>query len=139
MQTERRRIDRTLFELIAGIVFWGILCQLIGIWIVRDKLGYSIGLWIGAILAVGAGTHMWWGLDRALNHSQEAAQKQLTKYNVIRYLFIVAVLAVVMISEIGNPLSAFLALMGLKVAAYIQPITHRICSAFYKEDMSEKT
>ncbi|WMC94122.1 hypothetical protein [Kineothrix sp. MB12-C1] len=138
MQRERKKIDRTLLELIVGIVFWGLLCQMTGIWFVADKLNYSIGIWLGTAVAAGAGAHMWWGLDRALNYSQDAAQKQLTKYNIIRYLFIVVVLAIIMLSEIANPLSAFLALMGLKVAAYAQPITHRICSSFYREDMPEK-
>ena len=57
----------------------------------------------------------------------------MTKYNIIRYLAIVASMGFVMISGFANPLSAFLGLMGLKVAAYLQPFTHKICIKFYRD------
>lgn len=129
------RIDRTLLELCIGILCWGIICQAIGIWFVKDKSGYSIGLWLGVATAAAAAVHMWWGLNKALDFSQDSAVKVMTKYNIIRYFLIVFVLAFLMISGFANPLSAFLALMGLKVSAYIQPFTHKICSKFYKEDI----
>ena len=48
-------------------------------------------------------------------------------------MVIVIVMALVMVSGFANPLAAFLGLMGLKVAAYLQPFTHRICAKFYKD------
>lgn len=126
-------IDKTLLELSAGILFWGIICQAAGVWFVKDKTGYSIGLWMGVLLAAGAGIHMWWALDRSLDYGQDTAVKMITKHNIIRYLVIVAVMAFIMVSGFANPLSAFLGLMGLKVAAYLQPFTHRICVKFYKD------
>ena len=133
-ETDRKKgMDKTLLELSAGIIFWGILCQITAVWLVEDKTGYSIGLWMGVLLAVMAGIHMWWTLDRSLDFPQDTAVKLMTKYNIIRYLVIVVVMALIMISGFANPLSAFLGLMGLKVAAYIQPFTHKICAKFYKE------
>lgn len=126
-------IDKTLLELSIGILFWGVVCQAAGIWPVSDKAGYSIGLWIGVITAVAAGVHMWWALDRSLDFARDTAVKMMTKHNIIRYLAIVLVMGLVMISGFANPLSAFLGLMGLKVAAYLQPFTHRICAKFYKD------
>ena len=38
-------INNTLLELFVGILFWGVICQAAGVWIVKDKPGYSIGLW----------------------------------------------------------------------------------------------
>ena len=64
-------INNTLLELFVGILFWGVICQAAGVWIVKDKPGYSIGLFLG--------------------------------------------------------------LMGLKVAAYLQPFTHKICAKFYQD------
>ncbi len=127
------KIDKTLLELSIGIFFWGIVCQAAGIWLVSDKIGYSIGLWIGVFVAVAAGIHMWWALDRSLDFAGGIAVKMMTKYNIIRYLAIVAIMGLVMASGFANPLSAFLGLMGLKVAAYLQPFTHRICTKFYKD------
>ena len=133
MTKNRFRIDRTLLELSIGSVIWGIACQLTIVWFVQDKADYSLGLWLGVILAVAAGVHMWWSLDRALDFMQDAAVKMMTKYNILRYLVIVVVMAAIMMSGFANPLSAFLWLMGLKVAAYIQPFTHKICTNLYKE------
>jgi len=126
-------INRTLLELLAGILFWGVVCQAVGVWMVKDKPGYSIGLWIGVLLALLAGTHMWWALDRFLGYAGDAAVKMITKNNITRYVAIVVVMALVMVSGCANPLSAFLGLMGLKVAAYLQPFTHKICAKFYHE------
>lgn len=125
--------SNTLLELSIGIIFWGILSQLTLVWFVADKAGYSIGLWIGAALALLAGGHMWWALDKALDFAEDTASKMIMKHSIIRYLVIVIVLAAVMISGFANPLAAFLGLMGLKVSAYIQPFTYKICSKFYKK------
>ncbi len=133
MVINMEKIDKTLLELSVGIFFWGIVCQAAGIWLVADKAGYSIGLWIGVFLAVAAGVHMWWALNKSLDYARDTAVKMMTKYNIIRYLVIVVVMALVMVSGFANPLAAFLGLMGLKVAAYLQPFTHRICAKFYKE------
>lgn len=125
---KEKKIDSTLSELFIGIILWGVLCQISGVWFVKDKVGYSLGLWIGIFLALAAGFHMWWALDKALDFTQDAAVKIMVKYNIIRYLIIVLVLAVVMITDVANPLTAFLGLIGLKVAAYIQPFTNKISS-----------
>lgn len=127
------RIDKTLLELSLGSIFWGILCQMTIVWFVEDKAGYSIGLWLGIILAVAAGIHMWWSLDRALDFMQDAAVKMMAKHNIIRYLVIVIVMALIMVSGFANPLAAFLGVMGLKVSAYLQPFTHKVCVKLYKE------
>lgn len=127
METERSgKADKTLRELCMGIIVWGLLCQLIGIWFVADKAGYSLGLWMGVLLAAGAGVHMWWALDKALGFEQDTAVKMITKYSIIRYVVIVIVMGLIMISGFANPLAAFLGLMGLKVAAYLQPFTHKV-------------
>lgn len=122
---EGNKPDRTLLELSLGIAAWGLLCQVAIVWFVSDKAGYSLGLWIGVLLAVAAGAHMWWALDRALDFGRDTAVKMITKHNIIRYFVYVIVMAWIMASGFANPLSAFLGLMGLKVAAYLQPFTHK--------------
>lgn len=42
-----RQINSSLPLLLLGIVIWGCLVQLVGIWFVEDKLRYSTGTWIG--------------------------------------------------------------------------------------------
>ena len=128
MKKSKVRIDRTLLELSIGCLFWGLVCQLTVVWFVSDKKDYSIGLWMGVLLAVAAGIHMWWSLNYALDFAQDTAVKIMTKHNILRYVFIVVAMGAIMISGFANPLSAFLGLMGLKVSAYIQPFTHKICT-----------
>jgi len=48
-----RRINPILPGLVAGIVIYGLLIQLTGVWFVEDKIGYSIGLWYGIAIAAG--------------------------------------------------------------------------------------
>ena len=53
-----KRINDALPELILGILIYEIVVEFTGIWFVKDKLGYSIGLLIGAATAIGMAVHM---------------------------------------------------------------------------------
>lgn len=124
IKTEIKKINETLFELIVGIILFSLLCQVSLVWVVDRKVWYSLGLWIGAAMAVFGAVHMYLGLDMALDCGPEAG-KILQKKSIQRYAAFVVCLGVLMVTEAANPLSAFLGLMGLKVAAYIQPFTHK--------------
>ena len=67
---------------------------------------------------------MWWSLDRGLDR-EGAAQGFIRKHAFIRYAVIVGVFAAVMLTGAANPLAAFLGIMGLKAAAYMQPFIHK--------------
>lgn len=122
-----------MLELECGIVFWGVICQVAGIWFVKDKTAYSIGLWIGITMALLAGLHMWITLDRAFGGTEADVTRQMITANVLRYVVIVIVFALVAVSGIGNPLMTFLGIMGLKVAAYLQPFTHKLVNRIFHE------
>ena len=111
MKKMTEKINRTLFELGIGILIFGIVCQLFVVF-VQGKAGYSIGLWIGIVTALVAAFHMWWSLDRGLDFGEKAAVSYLTKHNMIRYAVIIIVIVVVAVTKVGNPLSAFLGIMG---------------------------
>jgi hypothetical protein len=121
-----KKINEALPELIAGILAWGVLCELIGVWFVSDKLGCSLGLWIGIATAVCMAVHMAWSLDRVVTFEQKDATALMTKHNLIRYAAVVLVEVIIMLTKAANPLAAFLGIMGLKVAAYLQPFTHKL-------------
>lgn len=119
-------VNKTLWELILGILLYGCICQIIGLFFVENKFSYSTGLWVGLLTAVAAAIHMWWSLDRALDLDEGTAGKKLQAQSIVRYAIIVMVMAITMISGVTNPLAAFLGIMGLKVAAYLQPFTHKL-------------
>lgn len=126
-----KKISETLKELLIGILFYGILVEVIGVWIVQDKVYFTIGLWFGIILAFGAAIHMWWGLNRALDLGDGAGKYALSQ-NMIRYGVIVVAFAALCIMDFGNPLAAFAGIMGLKAGAYLQPFTHKIMIKFQR-------
>lgn len=127
-------VNRTLFELEVGILIYGVICQLF-VFLPKNKAGYSIGLWIGVAVAALAAFHMWYTLDKGLDFDEKSAVGYLARQNIIRYVGIVAVMIAIAVSGMGNPLSAFLGIMGLKAAAYMQPFTKKISKLLYGEEI----
>ncbi len=127
-----KRINRALLELCLGIFFVGALCQIIGMWFAKDKLFYTLALWLGVLLAFITAIHMYRTLDKALDLGDNAT-KVVTKANLLRYGCIVIVFGVVLLTDVLNPLIAFMGLMSLKVAAYLQPFTHKLCNKVFHE------
>ena len=127
-------INRTLFELETGILIFGVVCQIF-VFLVRDKVGYSAGLWLGILIAAVSAFHMWWSLDRALDLGERQAVKTMSAHNVLRYVFIVAAFALIAMSGKASPLAAFLGIMGLKASAYMHFITRKISTKIYGEEI----
>lgn len=134
MKNKITRMNRTLFELETGILIFGCICQLF-MFLPEDKAGCSAGLWMGILIAMASAFHMWWSLDRALDLGENQAVKTMGMHNVLRYCFIVAAFALIAISGMGNPLSAFLGIMSLKVSAYMHSITQKISTKIYGEEI----
>jgi hypothetical protein len=86
---------------------------------------YSVGLLAGIACALFMATHMAWSLGQALDLAEGDAVKKMQVHNILRYMIVVVVFFALLYSKLGNPLSAFLGVMGLKVAAYLQPFTHK--------------
>lgn len=115
-----------------GIVFIGIICQLVGAVIVERQVYYAKSLWFGILMALVASVHMYRTLDRGLDFGADASKIIFRGY-LFRYAFLVFVLAVVMVTEVMNPLVLFMGYMSLKVAAFLQPFTHKLYNAFFHE------
>lgn len=118
--------DSVLGELIIGILVFGILVQIIGLIFFSEKISYAIGLWIGVVLAVATAIHMAYTMEQVVDAGEGKASAKLRTYAMLRYLAIVLVIMAVYFFKIGNPLSCFAGIMGLKVGAYLQPLTHKI-------------
>ncbi len=119
-------MNKTLKEMLIGIVFCGLIFEISGVWFVVDKVAYSVGLLVGILIAMSMVIHMEWVLDTALDGVSEGAENKVRLHSVIRYVLVVLVLAVIMYTGVLNPLASFLGVMSLKVAAYLQPITDRV-------------
>lgn len=132
MKEKLRKINRALLELCLGIVFLGLVFQFAGMWFADHKLYYTLALWLGVVLAFITAIHMYRTLDKALDYGADAV-KMVTKANLIRYVCIVVVFGIVLWTGVLNPLISFLGIMTLKVAAYMQPFTHKLCNKFFHE------
>jgi len=127
-----KKINRALLELWIGILFTGLLCQFIGMWFADNKVLYSVALWIGIVLGLITVVHMYRTLDRALDLGA-GAQKVVTTANLVRYGCVVIVFLIVLLTDVLNPLITFMGLMSVKVAAYLQPFTHKLCNKVFHE------
>lgn len=123
-----RRINRALPGMIMGILLYGIVVELAGVWFVSDKLKYTTGLWIGIAAAVGMAVHMAVILFDAVDLSWNGAKSKVTLWNILRYLVLVIVFFVTAYFKLGNLVMLFIGVMGLKAGAYLQPFTDKVIS-----------
>ncbi|MCI8799619.1 ATP synthase subunit I [Acetatifactor muris] len=127
-----KKTNRTLLEMQLGMVFFGVVCQAAGVWFVEDKGNYTLSLWFGVAFAVAGSIHMCRTLDRALLSGGDASGI-VTRGYLFRYCMVAAVLIVISVTGAMNPLTFFLGYMSLKVTAYLQPITHKLCNKLFHE------
>ncbi len=119
-----RQINSSLPLLLLGIVIWGCLVQLVGIWFVEDKLRYSTGTWIGVSLAVFMAINLALVIESAVDRGSSVGVLRFK--SIMRYLVVIIVFFVMIYFNLGNWISAFIAVMGLKVSAYAQPFIIKI-------------
>lgn len=134
-----REKNRTLLEMHIGMIFFGLVCQLVGmilfftgIWKMQNPWNHMLGLWFGIAAAMVSACHMYRTLDRSLDYG-EAATKMIFKGYIFRYVLIVLIMLIIIMTEVMNPLVVFLGYMSLKVTALIQPITHKLCNKVFHE------
>ena len=127
-----RKMNRTLLEMHLGMIFFGFVCQAVGLFVVNDQKEYALGLWFGVAFAVAGSIHMCRTLDRALLCGSDASGI-VTRGYLFRYVLVAAVLVVISVTGVMNPLVFFLGYMSLKVTAYLQPITHKLCNMLFDE------
>lgn len=121
---------RTLLELLTGIVLSGVLMELIGLIIVKDKLSHFIGMLIGIFIALAMATHMAFSLNNALDWDEEYAKRSIWKSYMLRYTAVALCMGLVAYFGIGNIISCFCGIMTLKAAAYLQPYLHKFCNKY---------
>lgn len=132
-----KRLNDALPGLVLGILVYGGLVELIGVWFVSDKLRYTTGLAIGIALAVGMAIHIAVVLQDAVDiYGESGAQKKIVAKSILRYIVIVVVFYVMMRLNLGNLIAAFIGVLGLKVSAYLQPFAHRFIMKLQGRDDS---
>lgn len=128
------RMNRTVFELETGILIYAVCCQVVLLFF-ADRASFSRGLWIGILTAMLSAHHMWRGLERGLSLTEKGAVSYLARQSALRYGLVAIVIVLCAVTDAGNILTAFLGIMGLKISAYMQPLTKKISTAVYGEEI----
>ena len=122
-----KRINPALPGLIAGIVIYGLIIQLAGVWFVEDKIGYSIGLWYGIAIGIGMAINLATVIyDAVTFDGEDNANKRVAAKSMLRYIVVAILFGILGYFEFGNLFTAFLGVMGLKISAYMQPLLNKI-------------
>lgn len=120
-----KQLNEALPGLVAGIIIFGLLVEVCGVWFSSDKLRYTIGAFIGTACAVYMAINIAQVIVDSVSLG-EGHEKLLALKSVLRYLIVVAVFFAMMFLKIGEMLPAIISLLGLKVSAYAQPLINKI-------------
>lgn len=120
------RISLVLKELILGILIYGIIALLIGLLFTPNASTYTVGLLIGLLTAVGMAVHMERAMSTALDLGPGGAEQHIRKTYLIRTLIVILIFGLAVYFRVGSVWSLFIGVMGLKVAAYIQPLIEKL-------------
>lgn len=122
---DRLRTNTTLKELIAGAAAYCIVWEVVLLILTERKLYHSTGLLAGLIVCVILAVSMAESIDVAVTLDEKGAKAYIQKKASLRYIIVCAAIVLLELSGIGNPLTFFAGIMGLKIGAYIQPFTHK--------------
>ena len=132
--TERlKKFDRAILELISGILFFTVLCQMAGLLLPFDSRLFAMGLWSGALMACILAIHIWKALNKAFLCDEKTAVKIMSGGYLIRYFLTAAYLVFLFYTGVGYLLAGFLGVMSLKAGAYLQPMIHKYYNWLFHE------
>ncbi len=118
-----KRLNDALPLLVLTILGYGFLAEVIGVWFVKDKSGYSVGILIGTGCAVFMAVHLAMVIrDAVESGATDGNTRMLSAKSVFRYIIVVAVVLVGTFLKLGDPIAMFIGIFGLKIAAYLQPV-----------------
>ena len=130
-RNEMAKPNATLVELWIGNVFFALLILVSITWFIENKITFILGLLLGCIMSAYLAYHMARSIEKALD-LQAGVERIIRVSALLRYGLVIVVLIASYYVPYTNPIATFIGLMGLKVAAYLQPLTHKIISSFYK-------
>ena len=118
-----KRLNDALPGLVLGIILYGAIIQLTGVWFVSDKIGYSIGLWYGVAIAIGMAINLAQVLYDSVAYGDVGhANRRVIAKSILRYVVVVILFFILGYFKFGNLFTAFLGVLGLKISAYAQPL-----------------
>ena len=103
------------------------MVELIGVWFVKDRIAYSIGVWFGIAIAVGMAINLATVIFDSVTMGDTAhATRRIVTKSILRYVVVVILFVLFGYFQWGNLIAAFLGLLGLKIGAYLQPLWEKV-------------
>ena len=130
--------EKTLFELLIGIVFSSVLLQILVAIILKDYLYNAIGLWCGAAIACFMAVHMKHSIEEVLDMGEENGMKHMRSTYLVRMTIVAIAMGIVIFFNLGNPITLLLGALTLKIAAYLQPYMHKMFSHLRDAENTKK-
>lgn len=118
--------ENILIELLTGVLIMGVVIQIVCL-IAFENDGYNaIGLWAGIAVAVFMAIHMKRSIEDTLDIGEEDAEKYARSAYTKRTLISLAIVALVVVFDFGNPITLVIGIFSLKLSAYLQPCIHKV-------------
>lgn len=89
-------------------------------------VSWILGFFEGFLLSVFILMHMAYALEDSVAMLEEEADNHTKKTYAFRMIILIVVFLLIIFLKLGNIGAALLGLMSLKVAAYLQPFTHKL-------------
>ena len=115
-------------EMIFTLAVMDVLMLIIGIWFVPSKLVWCLSILLGFVASVAYVSGMMTAIEKSVATYEKGGNpdKMYRLHTVLRYFIMAMVLIVACISDYLSPITVFVCLIFVKIAAYLNPIVHRI-------------
>ena len=117
--------NEALIDLILGILIFGMMVMLMGLFVAPDRLAFVLGIVLGTASSVVRAVHMSVTLDRQLDYGEKDARAYAMKNYMIRYLILIAVLLVSVALGTSGMAGAVIGIFLMKPAAVLSPQIHK--------------
>ena len=118
--------NKTLQEMMFGSFVFSLIIEIVLLIFFDNRLYHSIGMLVGFLVSLALAYNMADTIDIAVDLDEKSAKAFLQKKSSLRYLAVCVAIIVLGVSNMGNPLTCFAGVMGLKIGAYLQPFTHKL-------------
>lgn len=126
--------NETLFDLIFGCIVYSIVFEAIGLLVVENKGSYSLGLLLGAAVAIGLSVSMYKSLNNCLVMTEHQARRNMVFSTLLRAVVILLAAWIGMRSGYFSFPGIIIGILGLKISAYFHAYTNvYITKKLYKK------
>ena len=118
--------NHTLLELLVGILVLGVGIQIVCLIVSKQYLYDAVGLWSGIGLCCFSAIHMQRSIEDAIDLGEAGAKKHVAFGYATRMVVTLLVAGAVIYFKVGNYVTLLIGVFPLKLAAYLQPVTHKL-------------